>query len=195
MIKSLFGFGGHAREVKAQIGKDLVFFVDDKYKSELALPFSQFDPEKYEIMIAIGNSLDREKTAKRFPENTNFFSFTHSSSLIMDQDVKIGSGSFIGANCILTINIILGDHALLNRGNQIGHDCRIGDFFSMMPGSIVGGNVRIGNRVYMGSCSNIREGINICDDVVIGMNAAVVRDITEPGTYVGVPAKKIIYNL
>lgn len=103
----------------------------------------------------------------------------------------MGIGSFIGANCILTTNIILGDHALLNRGNQIGHDCRIGDFFSMMPGSIVGGNVQIGNRVYMGSCSNIREGIRICDDVVIGMNAAVVRDITEPGTYVGVPAKKI----
>lgn len=88
MIKSLFGFGGHAREVKAQIGSDLVFFVDDEYKNGLSLPFSQFDPEKYEIMIAIGNSSDRGKTAQRFPRNSNFFSFIHPSALIMDQDVK-----------------------------------------------------------------------------------------------------------
>jgi UDP-3-O-[3-hydroxymyristoyl] glucosamine N-acyltransferase len=33
--------------------------------------------------------------------------------------------------------------------------------------------------------------MNICDDVIIGMNAGVVKNISEPGTYVGTPAIKI----
>jgi len=33
--------------------------------------------------------------------------------------------------------------------------------------------------------------VTVCDDVVIGAGAVVTKDITEPGTYVGNPAKKI----
>jgi UDP-3-O-[3-hydroxymyristoyl] glucosamine N-acyltransferase len=64
-----------------------------------------------------------------------------------------------------------------------------------MPNAVIGGNVNIGDCVYMGSCSNIKEKINICDNVTIGMNAAVVKDINVPGTYVGVPAKKYGYEI
>lgn len=33
--------------------------------------------------------------------------------------------------------------------------------------------------------------ITICDNMVLRMNSATVKNITEPGTYVGVPSKKI----
>jgi len=109
----------------------------------------------------------------------------------MDDNIEVGYGSFIGANSILTTNIKLGNHTLLNRGNHIGHDSIAGTFFSMMPSAVVGGNVTIGDNVYLGSCSNIREKINIASNILIGMNAAVVSHLTTPGTYVGVPAKKL----
>ena len=60
-----------------------------------------------------------------------------------------------------------------------------------MAGSVVSGNVTIGEYFYMGNNSSIREKIIIGDNIKIGMNAAVVKDITESGTYVGVPIKKI----
>ena len=75
--------------------------------------------------------------------------------------------------------------------NQIGHDCVIGDFFSAMPGSIVSGNVNIKDSVYLGNNSCIRENLTIHSDITIGMNGSVIKDITEPGVYVGVPVKKI----
>ena len=31
MKLALFGYGGHAREVAAQINKEVTFFVDDEY--------------------------------------------------------------------------------------------------------------------------------------------------------------------
>ena len=33
--------------------------------------------------------------------------------------------------------------------------------------------------------------VNICDDVVIGAGSVVTKDITEPGTYAGNPARRM----
>jgi sugar O-acyltransferase (sialic acid O-acetyltransferase NeuD family) len=191
MKLALFGYGGHAREAACQIEQEVTFFVDDKYLNDVAKPISEFNPEEYMMIVAVADSKDRADIVAKLPKETKYFTFIHPSVYIIDDNIQVGVGSFIGANSILTTNIKLGDHALLNRGNHIGHDSVAGDFFSMMPNAIVGGNVTIGDNVYLGSCSNVREKINITSDVLIGMNAAVVKDITESGTYVGVPAKKI----
>jgi sugar O-acyltransferase (sialic acid O-acetyltransferase NeuD family) len=169
----------------------IIRYVDDKYVNEYTLPISKFDPYESEIMIAVSEPKDREEIVKKLPKETKYFTFIHPTALIMDDNIKIGEGSFIGAYSILTTNIILGKHTLLNRNNQIGHDTKTGDYLSMMPGSIISGNVNIGNRVYMGNNSSIREKINICDNVTIGLNSGVVKDTNEEGVYVGLPTKKI----
>ena len=191
MKLALFGYGGHAREVACQIDQEVTFFVDDEYANNIAKPISEFNPEEYVMMVAVADSHDRKAIVDRLPKETKYFTYIHPSVHIMDDNIEVGEGSFIGANSILTTNIQLGKHALLNRGNHIGHDCFIGDYFSAMPNAVVGGNVTIGDNVYLGSCSNIREKINIASNILIGMNAAVVSHLTTPGTYVGVPAKKL----
>jgi acetyltransferase-like isoleucine patch superfamily enzyme len=192
--KSLIGNGGHAREVMSQMGIELTRFVSDEYWKEgdsKLLPISEFDPDKYVVMVAIANSKDREDVVKSLPEKTQYFTFIHPTAQIMSDDITIGEGSFIGANSIITCNVEIGKHAILNRAVHIGHDCRIGDYFSAMPGSVVSGNVTLGNKVYLGTNSSIREKITICDDVIIGLNTGVVKDIKDSGTYVGYPIKKI----
>jgi len=191
MKLALFGYGGHAREVACQIDQEVTFFVDDKYANDIAHPISEFNPEEYLMMVAVADSHDRKAIVDKLPKETKYFTYIHPSVHIMDDNIEVGEGSFIGAGSILTTNIKLGKHTLLNRGNHIGHDCFIGDYFSAMPNAVVGGNVWIDNKVYLGSCSNIREKIKIVANVTIGMNAAVVKNITESGVYVGIPSKKI----
>jgi UDP-3-O-[3-hydroxymyristoyl] glucosamine N-acyltransferase len=65
------------------------------------------------------------------------------------------------------------------------------DFFRTSPGSIISGNCNIGKHVYFGTNSSVREKIKICDNVTIGLNSGVVKDIKDEGIYVGTPAKKI----
>jgi sugar O-acyltransferase (sialic acid O-acetyltransferase NeuD family) len=190
MKKVLIGNGGHAREVMAQMGYQLDRFVDDQYVDEHTLPLSQFDPKKHIAMVAVADSRDRFDIIQRLPKETQFFTFIHPTALLME-DIEIGEGSFIGAYSILTTNIKIGKHAILNRGNHIGHDCRIGDYFSAMPGAIVSGNVTIYSLVYMGTNSSIREKLSIHSLTTIGMNSAVVKHIERSGVYVGIPTKKI----
>jgi sugar O-acyltransferase (sialic acid O-acetyltransferase NeuD family) len=190
MKKVLIGNGGHAREVMAQMGIKLECFVDEEYVDNETSPLSKLDPNIHIAMIVVANSKDRYDIAQRLPKETKFFSFIHPTALIMN-NVEIGDGSFIGAYSILTTNIKIGKHTILNRSNHIGHDCIIGDYFSAMPGAIVSGNVIISDIVYMGNNSSIRERLSIHSSSTIGMNSAVVKNISEPGVYVGVPAKKI----
>ena len=79
----------------------------------------------------------------------------------------------------------------MNRACHIGHDCIVGDYLSMMPGSIISGNVTIGDNVYLGTNSTIKEKTKLCDNLVIGMGGVVVNDINIHGTYIGLPVKKI----
>jgi sugar O-acyltransferase (sialic acid O-acetyltransferase NeuD family) len=191
MKLALYGYGGHAQEVAAQIGQDITFFVDDQYSNTIAKPLSEFDPKKYKMMVAVGDSKSRFDIVQKLPKKTIYFTFIHPTALILDKSIKIGEGSFIGAYSILTTNIKIGKHSILNRGNHIGHDCNIGDYFSAMPGAIVSGNVKIYDCVYMGTNSSIREKLNIHSLSTIGMNSCATKDITKPGVYVGTPAKNI----
>ena len=91
----------------------------------------------------------------------------------------------------LTTNIKLGKHSHLNLQTTIGHDCNIGDFFTTAPGAKISGNCKIGDRVYIGTNSSTREKITICNDVTLGLNSGVIKNISDPGIYVGTPAIKV----
>lgn len=191
MKLALFGYGGHAREVAAQIGGQFTFFVDDEFSDGISKPISEFNHEEFSIMIAISDPELRKNVVDKLHKDTTFFTFIHPTAQIMGENVNIGEGSFIGANSILTVDIDLGSHSLLNRSVQIGHDSVLGDYFTAMPNSTVSGNVTFGKYGYLGTNSTIIEKINVTDNVVIGAGGVVIKDINESGVYVGVPVIKI----
>ena len=193
---AIYGYGGHAREVARSMADyhETVFFVDDAYCCENTKPISSFNSNEYMMMVAIGDSKLRKSVVERLPIDTMYFTFVHPTALILDNSIEIGTGSYIGPYCILTTNISIGEHALLNRGVHVGHDCRIGKYFSAMPSAVIGGNVNICDCVYLGASASVKEKINIKTPSVIGMAAAVVKDITESGVYTGIPAKLKKYD-
>lgn len=198
MKKGIIGAGGFGREVYWSMDMmeriNTVFFVDDIYwddNDDKILPLSSFDPNKYKVVVAVGDPTVRSELINRLPKETKYFTHIHPSVQILGGDVSIGEGSIICAGSILTTNIKIGKHTHLNLQTTIGHDCIIGDYFTTAPGVKISGNCNIGNRVYFGTNSSVREKINITEDVTIGLNSGVVKHINESGTYVGLPSKKI----
>jgi serine O-acetyltransferase len=86
--------------------------------------------------------------------------------------IVIHSKSVIGKNCDLSHGVTL---AQGNRGKYKGHPT-IGDNTYIGPGAKVIGAVRIGNNV------------------AIGANCAVTRDVPDNAVVVGVPGKVISYK-
>lgn len=189
MKKALYGNGGQALEIATLFDMQFIFVVDDEYADEKALPISGISPEEYEILVCIGDSITRKKIVDKL-KRFEFFSLIHPSAIIA-KNSSIGIGTYIGPYNIITNDVIIGNHSLISRLNSVGHNVETGDYLSMMPGAILSGNCKLGECVYMGNNSSVREKVSICNHVKIGMNAAVVKDISDAGTYVGIPAKRI----
>lgn len=145
--------------------------------------------------ISIGSPAIKSIIYNRFKEikNLKFPTIIHPTVIYDHRKDKLmmGEGNIICAGNILTTAITLGRFVHLNLGCTVGHDSSIGDFVTVSPGCHISGNVKIGDRVFIGTGAVILEKVSICDDVIIGAGAVVARSITEPGTYVGVPVKKI----
>jgi acetyltransferase-like isoleucine patch superfamily enzyme len=56
----------------------------------------------------------------------------------------------------------------------------------------IGGNVLLGDKVFVGGNAFINPNLSICSDVTIGSGSVVTTDINKPGTYVGSPVIKIV---
>lgn len=194
MKHALIGAGGYAKEIRAAMQMpDIQFFVDDKYEDldSNILGLSKFNPEEYMVAVAIADPVVRYNIVQSLPKETKYFTFIDPTAQIHDDNVQVGEGSIICAGTIITTNVKLGKHTHLNLLTTIGHDCKIGDYFTTGPGVQISGNETIGDRVYFGTRSCIKQKLTVCNDVIIGMNAGVVKNITEPGTYVGTPTQKI----
>ena len=120
---------------------------------------------------------------------------------------SLADGVFIGPFVEIQKRVSIGartriqSHAFICELVDIGEDCFIshGAMFINDPFRIGGpargdqtqwASTKIGNRVSIGTNATILP-VSICDDVVIGAGSVVTKDITESGTYAGVPARKM----
>jgi sugar O-acyltransferase (sialic acid O-acetyltransferase NeuD family) len=204
---AIVGAGGFAREVLCLLidswsstrinYKKMVCFIerDEIWKQRRimevdVIPQSMFNPEQYQVLIGIGDPETRSQVVDELPANTTFATVIH-PSVVTSKWVEIGEGGIVCAGTILTCNIKIGRHAQLNLHTTVGHDCQIGNFFTSAPGVNISGRCTFGNKVYFGTNASIKEGIQICDGVTIGMGAVVIKDIKESGVYVGNPVRKL----
>ena len=109
----------------------------------------------------------------------------------MSKRIRVGEGSIICAGTIITVDVIIGKHVIVNLDCTLGHDDIINDFVTMYPSVNVSGNVEIGECSELGTGAQIIQGKKIVPNTIIGAGAVVVKDIEEKGTYVGSPVRKI----
>jgi sugar O-acyltransferase (sialic acid O-acetyltransferase NeuD family) len=198
---AIIGAGGQARESYAVLRlyqeKDesiefVGFYESLTTKTEfLGFPvkhLSEYDPTLH-YHIAIGDGDVRKAIVESLPENTQYIGVIHPSA-VLGLNIEIGKGSFVGQGVIVTENVKIGKFSNLNIGSSISHDAIIGDYFTASPGSRVLGGCEIGERVYLGASSILRDKKSICDGAFIGMGSVVVSDIKTAGVYYGNPARK-----
>lgn len=104
---------------------------------------------------------------------------------------QIGEGSIICQSTILTTNIVLGRHVLLNLGCTIGHDVVVGDYCSLMPQVNLGGGSQLQPGVFAGTGVTVLPLIRVGENSILGAGTVVTRDLPAHCTAVGVPARVI----
>jgi sugar O-acyltransferase (sialic acid O-acetyltransferase NeuD family) len=141
-------------------------------------------------IIAVADCGWKERIYNHLKEKTRFLTYI-APDVSIGKYNKIEDGCIICPRCIVTTNITLGKCVILNIGTQIGHDCTVGDFSSIMPSVDLGGNVTVGRKVFIGTKATILPNIRIGSDAIVGAGSTVLKKVGDGTTVFGNPAKKI----
>ena len=204
----IIGAGGFAREVAWLVEEinqsektwNFLGFIDEddtKKGSELnGYPvigdFSKLK-QKSNIYAIVGVGSPRVKkklVGKCFEQGLRFANLIH-PGVRHSNYLKLGLGTIICAGNILTVNIEIGNHVILNLDCTVGHDVVIKDFCTVAPAVNISGNVVIGEGCDLGTNCSIIQGKTIGEWSTIGAGAVVIDDIPVYSTAVGVPAKTL----
>ncbi len=145
------------------------------------------------IVLALGSPLVKKRLEGQLLKySVQFPRLIHPSVIMQDPaSIVIGAGSIITAGCILTTDIHIGKHVLINLNSTIGHDCVIADYTSVMCGVNIAGEVNIGTSVFIGSGVNVLNQASLGEGCTVGMGAVVLKNVLQHTTVAGVPAKEI----
>lgn len=147
--------------------------------------------DEVDFFVAIGSNATREKVQEKLvAEGLNLETLIHPSAVI-GTDVEIGMGTAVMAGVVINSSSKIGNGCILNTSSSLDHDNIIKDYVHISPGVNMAGTVKVGKGSWIGIGSVLSNNVNICSGCKVGAGSVVIKDITEPGTYVGIPVRRI----
>lgn len=195
----VIGGGGHARSVIDCVrssGAEPIGVLDDSLeRGTLVLGVPVLGPvadhqlyKEHSFIIAVGSNSLRHRLAQGM--DVRWYTAVHARATVSDY-AALGAGTVVMANAAVNAGAAVGRHCIINTGAVVEHDNRLADYVHISPNTALGGTVTVGEETHVGIGACVRNNTTICAGCVIGTGAAVVKDIDVPGTYVGVPARRM----
>lgn len=204
MTLLIVGAGGHGKVV-ADIAESLscysdIFFIDDSAEENASGPLGYpivgglSEVGKFEgadIVVAIGDARVRRDISDSLEkEGRRIVSLVHPSATI-SRHATIGRGAVVMPGAVVGPDVHLGAGVIINTAASVDHDCMVGNYAHISVGSHLAGAVYVGEETWIGAGATVVNNVTICPGCMVGAGAVVVKDIVEPGTYIGVPARRM----
>ncbi|MDQ0146997.1 MULTISPECIES: acetyltransferase [Pseudarthrobacter] len=203
----LIAASGLAREVLAMVRSsgqyDVVGLLDDdKEMAGVSVDGAPVlgtidDAAKYThafILVCIGSGRARESVVERLTAlglTEARYATAIDPSVLCPEGCRVGRGSILLRNVTLTASVTLGSHVVAMPSVTFTHDDDVADFATFAAGVSLGGGVRIGRAAYLGMNASVRERTSVGAYATVGMGAAVLSNVPDGQTWVGVPAHEI----
>jgi sugar O-acyltransferase (sialic acid O-acetyltransferase NeuD family) len=204
----LIGGGGHAKVVLSilrKLDRYVIKGFTDPRRSEslLGLPYLGSD-EQLQRLVAesprmnaafavgqIGLGKARQQIYQRLSDVAFRRPAIISPNAVVNEEVAIGDAVVVMDGAVINPGATVGIGVIVNTHSTVEHDVTLGDWVHVAPGATISGGVTVGSRSMIGAGATIIEGRTIAADTIIGAGSTVIRDILEPGVYVGTPARRI----
>lgn len=192
----IIGASGHGKvvaDIANRCGYDQIVFLDDDESVKTCGRWCVIGKTDTaidgDVVVAIGNAEIRQKIIARL-KNNNIVTLVHPDAIVA-QDTHIGKGTVVMAGAVVNPGAKIGEGCIINTSSSVDHDCIVGDYSHISVGAHLSGTVHVGEFTWVGAGVVVSNNIDICSSCIIGAGAVVIKDIVEPGTYVGIPARKL----
>jgi len=176
-----------------------IAFLDDNENVKTSMGIEIIDKsasiskyiDDYDFFVGIGNNAIREKIQRQLEaEEASIPVLIHPSAIIGEQ-VYLEAGTVVMAGAVINCCTKVGKGCIINTASTVDHDNVLEDYVHISPGVHLAGTVKIGRGTWLGLGSIVSNNVNITNQCKFGAGTVVIKDVTELGTYVGVPARRI----
>lgn len=122
-------------------------------------------------------------------ESGNRFRFPQVGGVVIGDNVEVGANTCIDRGALS--NTIIGDHTKIDNLCQIAHNVQLGKNVVITGCSAVSGSCVLGDDVWVGPNSIIRDQRKVGKNAFIGMGSVVMRNVPEGEVWAGNPARSI----
>jgi sugar O-acyltransferase (sialic acid O-acetyltransferase NeuD family) len=196
----ILGFGGHARsvaDVALAAGIENLRFVDPNAKpGEVLAGFpaaSRLEgpmPGGWLLFPAAGNNALRADQVSAVADQKLLHTLV-SPRAYTGLLATVGRGTLVAHHAHLGPMTVVGIGCIVNTGAIVDHESTVGDFSHISVNATIAGRCRVGRRSFVGAGAIVIDGVSIGDDITIGAGSVVVRSLSDPGVYVGNPARRL----
>ena len=141
------------------------------------------------VIVAIGHN--RTRLAKLMLLRDRGFSIetlVHPQACVSRHAI-LEPGCVVFAGAVVNAFARVGEGCILNTLCGVDHDSVLGAGVHVSPGACLAGGVTVGEAAWIGIGASVRQLIRIGADVVVGAGAAVVSELPDNVTVMGVPAR------
>lgn len=207
MKLAIIGFGEFGLEIFElaerinncqHLWKEIVFVETEAVRDKRVIEENKFwlycTPEEYECVIAVGEVYLREKIYKKYKQRGYRFATLIDSRASVSRSAKVKEGCLIFPFVYVAHDCYVAENTILHAHSIIENDCIIGQHCFISLGAFVGACTEIGEVVFVGPNTTVRDKIKIGHYTIIGMGSVVIHNIGSKEVWVGNPAKFIREN-
>jgi sugar O-acyltransferase (sialic acid O-acetyltransferase NeuD family) len=145
------------------------------------------------LALGVGNPRVRlalaEELSRAFPR-LEWPTLIHPRALFERRSARLGRGAMVGAGVLGSVNLEVGEFALVNLGVTLGHEASIGAGSVINHGASISGGVKLGREVLIGTGARVLQYLEVGTGATVGAGAVVTRSVAPGVTVVGVPARE-----
>lgn len=198
----VLGFGGHARsvaDIALTLGIEHLAFIDrnaQEHEHFLGFPvdreWDQFSPQEWCCIPASGNN------QQRYLQIQAILAAGYSLATLIAPSSTVGVGAKIAPGCLVGHHAHVGPLAqvgrgcIINTGAIVEHECALGECVHVAVNATIAGRTTLDSNVWIGAGATVIDKVSISADITVGAGGVVIASLSQPGTYVGVPVRRVV---
>lgn len=145
---------------------------------------------EYEILITVGYKRMNEIREKMYDycKHLGYKIATYISSRAICDSDDIGEGCIIMPTAYVPPCTKIGKCNIINMGTYITHTGFVGDFNWFAATIVMGGNIKMGSKCFIGMNCVLKNGITVGTKTFLGAGSYLSCDSGEGRAYIGSPA-------